>query len=76
MTVKDIAFGSEDVGMKAWQAASLAAAINEAIFSGHYDVSTYEGALLTLVLMTGEVQAEIRTLTDNLFDALNEDKGA
>lgn len=75
MTVREISFNSEDTGMKAWQVASLAAAINEAIFRGSYDVETYEGALFTLVCLAGELQTEVRALTDNLFEALgNENK--
>lgn len=75
MTIKENAFAYDDTALKAWQIASLVSAISEAIYHGVFDVSSYEGAFYALIILANEVQDEVRTLTDGLFDALrNEDK--
>ena len=74
MTVKEIAFGSEDTCMKSWATASLALAINEAIFQGGYEAKEYEGAMFLLVRLANEIKDETRDITDSLFDVLKEER--
>lgn len=70
MTVKEIAFKLEDLQVKSWALNSLTLAVHDAIVEGPNDVSSFDGALHMLTVMTHELEGEMKELSDALFDAI------
>lgn len=70
MTTKEIAFRSEDLGLKTWALASVTLALNEALYHGTFGASEYEGAMYLLIQMTQEVSEEANAITESLFATL------
>ena len=75
MSIKDIAFKSEDMGTKIWALTSTVLALQEAIFNGVFSYKEYEGAFFALACMATEVRAESEALTNDLFAALRAENG-
>lgn len=75
MTIKDIAFKSEELDIKTWSMASMIRALSDAIYHGTFESAAYEGAFYTLSMMAQEVDEEAKALTTALFDVFKQEPG-
>jgi len=74
MTVKEIAFGLEELQIKAWTLSSLTLAVRDAIVEGPNSADNFDGALHVLTCMTSELEGEMKELSNALFDVIRAGK--
>lgn len=69
MSMKQAVRKVEDLGPQAWELASMALAIQEAIYRGTFSVEAYQGAMSALVAKAEAVRDQTQTAVDDLTSA-------
>ena len=67
MLVKETAFRVEELAEQAWSLSSLVLMLNEALMQGSFTASAYEGAMLVITRIAGQLMQETDKLKDDLF---------
>ena len=69
MTMKKAVAQAEDLVPGVWELASMALAIQEAIYRGTFSVEAYQGAMSALVAKAEAVRDQTQTAVDELTSA-------
>lgn len=69
MSMKQAVRQVEDLGPQAWELASMALAIQEAIYRGTFSVEAYQGAMSALVAKAEAVRDQTQQAVDELTSA-------